>query len=493
MAIYRKGTASVDAAGKMTGTGTDWMQALSLIRVGATVILLSGSKPVIGSIAEIISDTEINLIGTAGQTAVSGDYVILLSDSLTVDGLAQDIAETLRYYQSKETAVDGLIDSIKAYLKRAEDSASAAKTSETNAGQKATDAAASASAAKTSETNAGQKATDAAASASAAKTSETNAGQKATDAAASASAAKTSETNAANTLSGAVLKSQNLKDLADKASGWTNLLTARSAATARSDLGLGNSSTRNVGSASGTVAAGDDGRLNTINGKSGGNVSSSITLTGVTNDPSGNASNNLVLNGAAAQWNVVMQYWLQTGQYHSFRLVQNNAETFRAQSNGSCFAASFNPTSDSNLKFNKNFISNALEKSMMIRGMTYNMQGQRKAGVIAQDVESVIPEAVTTSRSKIVLEDGTILDETKSLDYSGVAGLHSEAIKDVVKLMLLCLEDPDAAKSELKGLVSKINSSNDDENKTKMKMEWALADQPEINPNEINEPEADGE
>ncbi|AZS06337.1 tail fiber protein [Pantoea phage vB_PagS_AAS23] len=296
MAIYRKGTASVDAAGKMTGTGTEWMQALSLIRIGATVIFLSGSKPVLGSIAEIISDTEMNLIGTDGQAATSGEYVILLSDSLTVDGLAQDIAETLRYYQGKESAIDGLIDSIEAYLKRAEDSADAAEASSQSSSESASEASRqvvlaaeqvglaadqvsaakvqadsaassadsaqqSASAAKTSETNAAQKATDAAASASAAKTSETNAAQKASDAAASAAAAKTSETNAAATISVAALKSQNLNDLADKASGWTNLLTARSAVTARSDLGLGNSSTRNVGSASGTVAAGDDSRI----------------------------------------------------------------------------------------------------------------------------------------------------------------------------------------------------------------------------------------
>lgn len=168
MAIYRSGTASLDAAGKMIGTGTEWKQALSLIRTGATVIFLSGSKPVFGSIAEIISDTEINLIGTAGQTAASGDYVILLSDSLTVDGLAQDIAETLRYYQSKETAVEGIVADIEAYLKQAEDSAAIAVT-------KSSEALASADAAKISETNAGQKATDAAASAVLAKQSETNA------------------------------------------------------------------------------------------------------------------------------------------------------------------------------------------------------------------------------------------------------------------------------------------------------------------------------
>lgn len=190
MAIYRSGTASLDAAGKMIGEATDWKQALSLIRIGATVIFLSGSKPVFGSIAEIISDTEINLIGTAGQTAASGDYVILLSDSLTVDGLAQDIAETLRYYQSKETAVEGIVADIEAYLKQAEDSAAIAVT-------KSSEASASADAAKVSETNAGNKSTDAAASAAEAKKSETNAKSSENYAYDYSEKAKLSEGNAA--------------------------------------------------------------------------------------------------------------------------------------------------------------------------------------------------------------------------------------------------------------------------------------------------------
>ncbi|MFS3466274.1 hypothetical protein ACK6SV_20035, partial [Citrobacter freundii] len=41
---------------------------------------------------------------------------------------------------------------------------------------------------------------------------------------------------------------------------------------ARTNLGLGNSSTRNIGTVTGTVAAGDDPRLNTVNGQTSGVV-----------------------------------------------------------------------------------------------------------------------------------------------------------------------------------------------------------------------------
>ncbi|UYE93683.1 hypothetical protein EEPDABAO_00092 [Klebsiella phage mfs] len=41
---------------------------------------------------KVVSDTQINAISTNGAVVPSSDYAILLSDSLTVDGLAQDVA-----------------------------------------------------------------------------------------------------------------------------------------------------------------------------------------------------------------------------------------------------------------------------------------------------------------------------------------------------------------------------------------------------------------
>ena len=58
------------------------------------------------------------------------------------------------------------------------------------------------------------------------------------------------------------------------AQGGTGSTTASGA---RTNLGLGNSATRDVGTMAGTVAAGNDSRFNTIDGKSGGKVTSAIT------------------------------------------------------------------------------------------------------------------------------------------------------------------------------------------------------------------------
>ena len=219
MAIYRTGQASMDAQGYITGYGTKWREQLTLIRAGATIMFLT--NPVrVGVITEVVSDTSIRAITTGGAVVARTDYVILLHDSLTVDGLAQDVAETLRYYQGKETEFAHFIEFLETFdFAKLEDltnqtkaSAAAAKTSETNAKASENAALASKNAAKTSETNAKASETAANNSKNAAKTSETNAKTSETNAAssktaaansataakASQDAAKVSETNAAS-------------------------------------------------------------------------------------------------------------------------------------------------------------------------------------------------------------------------------------------------------------------------------------------------------
>lgn len=165
MALYREGKAAMAADGTVTGTGTKWQSSLSLIRPGATIMFLS-SPIQMAVVNKVVSDTEIKAITTKGAVVASSDYAILLSDSLTVDGLAQDVAETLRYYQSQETVIadaveffknfdfdslQNLANQIKADSEAAESSAAAAAASENAAKTSETNAKASENAAKTSE------------------------------------------------------------------------------------------------------------------------------------------------------------------------------------------------------------------------------------------------------------------------------------------------------------------------------------------------------
>lgn len=112
MAIYDNGTASLAANGQVTGIGTQWTMPLTLIRVGATLVFKT--EPVqIYTISEITSDTSMSVYNPNGETVPAGTgYAILAHDGITVQGLAQDVAETLRYYQSKETSIESLLQFI---------------------------------------------------------------------------------------------------------------------------------------------------------------------------------------------------------------------------------------------------------------------------------------------------------------------------------------------------------------------------------------------
>jgi hypothetical protein len=78
--------------------------------------------------------------------------------------------------------------------------------------------------------------------------------------------------------------------------------------------------------------------------------------------------------------------------------------------------------SDLRLKENITPLTNAIEKVSALRGIYFNLKGespdQREVGVIAQEVEAVLPEVVS--------EDA---EGYKSVDYSKLTPLLIEAIK----------------------------------------------------------------
>ncbi|KLW08744.1 UNVERIFIED_CONTAM: phage tail protein [Enterobacter cloacae] len=96
--IYTTGTIAL-SGNTLTGTGTNFTAAGSLIRNGCTVIALTSPAQVF-QITAIGSATSLTVTPAANPAVPSGTkYAILLSDSLSVDGLAQDIAETFTMYQ----------------------------------------------------------------------------------------------------------------------------------------------------------------------------------------------------------------------------------------------------------------------------------------------------------------------------------------------------------------------------------------------------------
>ena len=93
-------------------------------------------------------------------------------------------------------------------------------------------------------------------------------------------------------------------------------------------------------------------------------------------------------------------------------------------STGGLTATLFTSSSDRRLKENIEIISDPLVKIKQINGITFNYKDNKHqgAGVIAQDVEKVLPQLVSSDQ-----------DGFKSVLYDGLIGLLIEAIKDQQK------------------------------------------------------------
>ncbi len=88
---------------------------------------------------------------------------------------------------------------------------------------------------------------------------------------------------------------------------------------------------------------------------------------------------------------------------------------------GSITAVSFIYSSDARLKENVKRLDNALEKIQALEGVSFNWKssGASEIGLIAQDVERVVPELVVTS------DEGL-----KAVKYGNIVALLIEAVKD---------------------------------------------------------------
>lgn len=83
-------------------------------------------------------------------------------------------------------------------------------------------------------------------------------------------------------------------------------------------------------------------------------------------------------------------------------------------------ADNFCVTSDVRLKDNVETLEDSLEKIKSLRGVSYTMKDKSSVGLIAQEVEKVIPEVVTTG------DDGM-----KGVAYSQLVGVLIEAVKEL--------------------------------------------------------------
>ncbi|HHA1839515.1 TPA: tail fiber domain-containing protein [Enterobacter asburiae] len=201
--LYNTGTIAING-NTATGTGTNWTAPASQVRAGQTIIVMS-SPVQIFQISSVDSSTSMTVTPAAAPALSGQKYGILVSDNISVDGLAQAMSQLIKEYD----------ENIGAWETFATTSANQNITVTING------------------------------------TSVTIPG-----------------------IGKLALKGTNGALPIDQ--GGTGATTAEGS---RTNLGLGNSATRNVGTAAGTVAAGDDSRLSTVDKKTGGNVTGSLMVT----------------------------------------------------------------------------------------------------------------------------------------------------------------------------------------------------------------------
>lgn len=424
--LYNTGTIAING-NTATGTGTNWTAAASQVRAGQTIIVMSNPVQMF-QISSVNSATSMTVTPAASPALSDQKYGILVSDNISVDGLAQAMSQLIKEYDENIGAWETF--------------------------------------------------------------ATTSANQSITV-----------------TINGTSVTIPGIGKLAQKGSngalavedGGTGATTAEGS---RTNLGLGNSATRSVGTVTGTVAAGDDSRITGALQKTGGtltgqlnlksapiaadansvisanggldvDLSKGFVLKGKVQQGAGRDNNILTISGdgdtpstgyvGAFQYKWYSDSWVagitrgsgtDTLAYTIYYYGPATQKYWAFNFDGS--ATSQGPWvngSDERHKSNIEAVAKPLPAVLAMRGVTYDIKdGGRGVGLIAQDVEKWCPDAVKSYGDR-KFSDGAVIENFKFLDTSGVAAAyHTEAIKELFNLVELALNDPDKARDVIKAV-----------------------------------------
>ena len=94
--IYNTGTISING-NAATGTGTNWTAPASQVRAGQTIIVMSNPVQLF-HISSVNSATSMTVTPAASPALSGQKYAILVSDIISVDGLAQAMSQLIKEY-----------------------------------------------------------------------------------------------------------------------------------------------------------------------------------------------------------------------------------------------------------------------------------------------------------------------------------------------------------------------------------------------------------
>ncbi|MGX4988990.1 phage tail fiber protein [Enterobacter kobei] len=94
--LYNTGTIAING-NTATGTGTNWTAPASQVRTGQTIIVMSNPVQLF-QISSVNSDTSMTVTPAASPSLSDQKYGILVSDIISVDGLAQAMSQLINEY-----------------------------------------------------------------------------------------------------------------------------------------------------------------------------------------------------------------------------------------------------------------------------------------------------------------------------------------------------------------------------------------------------------
>lgn len=212
--------------------------------------------------------------------------------------------------------------------------------------------------------------------------------------------------------------------------------------------------TNPFGTAANTFCQGNDSRLMTVANKTGGEISTAVSVvgnitarkktaqepsSGVTIQGSALESTHAIAGNTKVTASLVGQYtWGQSNAFASMFVALYNADgsylrgsEFTFNGGGSATApGQWVNNSDQRIKTNIQRIAAPLDKMKQLRGVSWDRLDGYAGGLgfIAQDVREVFPDSVYEGQDRKLL-DGSVVKGVLGVDTSGVAAaLHHEAI-----------------------------------------------------------------
>ncbi|HBH6953586.1 TPA: tail fiber domain-containing protein [Serratia marcescens] len=127
-----------------------------------------------------------------------------------------------------------------------------------------------------------------------------------------------------------------------------------------------------------------------------------------------------------------LYHYERIGKHHMLALHVANGGAdgwYEFRNDGHAYTnGAWNSSSDVRMKTDITKIDGALDKLAHIGGYTYLKQGVPEAGVIAQEVEEILPQSV--AQTELKLNDGSVLKDARSININGVVALLVEALKE---------------------------------------------------------------